>query len=402
MKHICLLILLFNCFLGNCFADDWTVNTVAYNMTGLSSVAVDINNNPIVSFTTIPYPAYSALYAVTQTDSGYDVNQIRTGAAWPKIIVNSNNELTIAFQTLGGNVWYGTKSSWFDWFFSQVASTAPVACPDIALTSNDIPHLAYIGGSGYVEHAFYNIQTQQWVKETLTGFGNYSIGNLDIDIDSSGRILIGCHDRGGTLRCAVSTNGSWYYLPVMQTSDADSGFAAGDLPAVAYIKSEMLYYAVYISEIGWVETQIGIARTTGHKRYSLAHSSTGIPGIAYSDNGILMYATNIAGGWTTVPVDQYGKYIDLIFDRSDNPLISYAGFDDCLAVPVIKLAGIGLESFNIADLNNDKIVNFSDFAIMAEYWMMTLPAPDRALGDLTENAVVDVRDLRYFGCYWLN
>jgi hypothetical protein len=103
-----------------------------------------------------------------------------------------------------------------------------------------------------------------------------------------------------------------------------------------------------------------------------------------------------------VQIDEIGGYPDLIFDCNDKPLIAYVGFDDCLGVQVIKLAGIGLEGFNIADLNNDKIVNFSDFAILAEHWMATLSVPDKTIGDFDQNAVIDSSDLKWLGCYWLN
>lgn len=400
----CLLCGLF--FSGVCFAENWTINTMAYGMDGLPSAAVDINNNPIVAFNPVSYPGYGKLYTVTKTDTGYQSEQVgdKDTTAWPKLVISSNNELGIVFQTSTGELWYGTKSSWFDWVFSQVTGGAPYAKPDMALTSNDIPHIAYVSGSpGYVTHSFFDVHSQQWSTETLTGFGNYSLGCIDIDIDTSGRILIGCNDRGGVTRCAVYSDGFWNYLPVIeQTFYADSGFTADGLPAVAYTKQDTLCYAVYINEIiGWVATQIAPVQDGGHKMLSLAHNSYGAAGVAYRYNNALMYATNIAGMWTTTEVDQYGQYLDLIFDHNDKPLIAYTGLDDCLGVPVIKLAGIDLEPLNIADLDNDKIVNFSDFRILADYWMAILPEPDLTIGDFDQDAKIDALDLRWLSCNWL-
>ncbi|MFA6176740.1 MAG: dockerin type I domain-containing protein, partial [Phycisphaerae bacterium] len=152
--------------------------------------------------------------------------------------------------------------------------------------------------------------------------------------------------------------------------------------------------------IGWVETPIEPA--TPQFKVSLAHNSTGIPGIAYTYIDKLMYATNIAGGWTTTEIDTAGYYPDLIFDRTDKPLIVYNSNDECLSLNVVKLAGIGLEPFNIADLNNDKAINFKDFAVMAENWMTILPQPDSSAGDFNRDATVDALDLKWLGCNWLH
>jgi hypothetical protein len=97
-----------------------------------------------------------------------------------------------------------------------------------------------------------------------------------------------------------------------------------------------------------------------------------------------------------------GAKPNLIFDHNDKPLMVYDGYDECAGVQTLNIAGIGLEGFNIADLNNDKIVNFYDFAVLAEHWMTTLPEPDKTVGDLTGDAVIDAKDLKWLSCYWLN
>ena len=52
-------------------------------------------------------------------------------------------------------------------------------------------------------------------------------------------------------------------------------------------------------------------------------------------------------------------------------------------------------------MNNDKFVNFEDFAFMAEYWMTVLPGPDISVGDFTLDAAVDFGDLKWISCNWL-
>jgi hypothetical protein len=265
------------------------------------------------------------------------------------------------------------------------------------LTVNDIPHIAYIYQER-IYHAFYDVHSQQWIEEELSGFGYHAFTTISIDAASDGRILISCSEESN-IRTAVYSNGYWNYLPLLFGYRADGAFTSDGLPAVAFESSE-LTYAVYINEIiGWVETPVSTFVPWGY--CSLAQSSTGVPGIAYIDNDKLMYATNIAGGWTTVQIDERGWYPNLIFDHNNKPLIAYSSYDYCLGTLVIKLAGISLEPFNIADLNKDGIVNLYDFAILANYWMTILPQPDLAIGDFDQNAKVDVLDLKWLGCNWL-
>jgi len=352
-------------FCGNCFAEDtWTINTVAYGISGPPSVTVDINNNPVMAFTSNPY-SYSYLYTATQTDTGYQVEkvQVRSPAVWPRIATTSNNELAMTFNEIRGFC-YASKGSWFDWAFSY--PQIQIGVLDLALTDNDIPHTVSIRSPGYVEHAFFDVHSQQWAKETLSGFGQLMSGYAKIDIDSSGKILVCCFDnsKGKTL-CAVSSNGFWNYLPVINSAIyPDCSFTADGLPSVAYIKSNQICYAVYVNDIiGWVETQI--AYCSSNSWVSLGHSSTGIPGISYFSNNKLMYATNIAGGWTTTEIDVVGtsSYSDLIFDKNDKPLIVYNGIDARLGnLPMIKLAGIGLASlktgFDVSGTVTDRLTGF--------------------------------------------
>ncbi|MFA5291620.1 MAG: dockerin type I domain-containing protein [Phycisphaerae bacterium] len=402
----CILCVLLFCVIvlcGDCFAEDsWTVNTIAYDVDSAPSIAVDINNNPIAAFTLGNIDP--ALYTAAQTPAGYQVERVADiyPAFWPKIMVNSNNETSITFCQ-GSEIWYAVKGSWFGWSYWRLDGLE-AGYQDISLTDNDIPHLAYVNPSTrYVEHAFFDIHSQQWQRETLSGMGQMQTAYACIDTDGSGRILISCFDYSkAETFCAIYEDGFWKYLPAVEGFYSDCSFTSDGLPAIAYsIKRTLsLCYAVYVNDIiGWVETKI--APTTPQFKVSLRHSSTGIAGIAYIYQDKLMYAANVAGGWTTVQIDERGAYPELIFDRNDKPLIAYSSYDYCIDKPVIKLAGIGLEGFNITDLNNDKIVNFRDFAILAEYWLTALPEPDLTIGDFDRNAKIDALDLRWLGCNWL-
>jgi hypothetical protein len=379
---------------GDCFADSWTINAIAYDIGRRATVAVDINNKPIVASESYP----QNLVLIRQIPEGYEVNSIpqTSNGSYPKLKVTSNNELALSFLK-SGQLWYGSKSDWFDWIFSQVQSSY-VTIFDVALTANDIPHIAY-NYQNWIYHAFYDVHSQQWVKEQLTGFGNHTFAAISIDIDLDDRIMISCSE-GGNVQTAVYSDGFWNHLPSLSGYRADCSFTADNLPAVAFERSSQIIYAVHINEvIGWAETSVATFMSRAY--CSLAHSSTGIPGIAYIDDGALMYATNVAGGWTTIQIDEKGNYSELIFDHNDKPLIVYNSYDYCLDMPVLKLAGIGLEGFNIADLNNDKVVNFKDFAVTAEYWMAQSTPPDFLTGDLNKDGFVNNEDLRWLSCNWL-
>jgi hypothetical protein len=401
MKCICFVFLLCTVFFcSDCLADSWAVNTIAYGIEGSASVAVDINNSPIV----VSGKYSRDLMLIRQTPNGYEVNSISqaSGGRYPKLKVTTNNELALSFL-ISDQLWYGSKSDWFDWVFSQVEISS-VKIADMALTANDIPHIVYYDYQGWIYHAFYDIHSQQWVKEQLSGFGNHTFLSTSVDIDSDGRIVISCSE-GGNIRTAIYSDGFWNYLPLLTGYGAvDAAFTPDNLPSVVFGRPYQLIYAVYINDIiGWVETVVDSSALLPPPGYpiSLSYDSAGIPGIAYMNTGKLMYATNVAGGWTILQIDLNGSYPDLIFDHNDKPLIVYSSYDDCIGVSVTKLAGIGLEGFNVADLNNDKIVNFRDFAVMAEYWMAQSTPPDFLAGDLNKDSFVNNGDLKWLGCNWL-
>lgn len=387
---------------GICFAgDSFVVNTAAYDVYGPASVAVDINNTPVV----VSENSLIDLVLINQVSNGYEVNSIpqTSGSEVPHLLVTSNNELALCFIK-GGELWYGSKGSWFDWSFFQVAGPSVNTC-DMALTASDIPHIAYIR-QNEAYHVFYDVRSQQWITEHLYGFGSILKYKIDIDISGDGKIMIVCSN-DYEIAAAICEGGFWRYLSSIgvyfMNLSIDCSFTSDNLPAVAYLAGSELIYAVYVSDIiGWVKTVVtGYIGTYPSNSVSLSHSSAGVPGIGYVDGYKLMYATNVTAVWTTVIVDEHGIYPDLLFDGNDKPLFVYSSYDYCVDKLVTKLAGIGLEGFNITDLNNDKFVNFEDFAVMAESWMHMLLQPDISVGDFTLDGAVDFGDLKWLCCSWL-
>ena len=411
-------------FCGVCFADDsFTVNVVSYGTTNSGTVAVDMNNSPVIASHTADYEGISI---ITQTPAGYEANGVpdTNGGVWPRLKFTSNNELSLVYLKnlsdieISYELWYGSKGSWFDWTFSRIEGSPPsyfsLSRPDMDLTSNDIPHIVYyrsggVQGSG-IFHTFFDVHSQQWIKEKLTGFGSGTLSNLSIDIDPDSKIMVSASNTQ-EVKVAVYSDGFWNYLPSLQAGSnkiSSGSFTADSLPAVAFERSGQIIYAVYINDIiGWVETVVApVVAPSSQYSIALAHSSTNVPGIVYVDNRSLMYATNVAGGWTTTMIDEQvaGEAMpNLIFDHNDKPLMVYGGYDEYADMQTLNIAGIGLEGFNVADLNNDKIVNFSDFAVLAEYWMdETCCAPNWCKGtDFDHSGSVDMLDLATFARYWL-
>ncbi len=75
------------------------------------------------------------------------------------------------------------------------------------------------------------------------------------------------------------------------------------------------------------------------------------------------------------------------------------------AIVVLAMASIAdaIECFPepnaYPDFNNDKIVNFSDFAIFAENWRKS---GSSLKGDFDDSGAVDTNDLETFAYFWLN
>lgn len=84
----------------------------------------------------------------------------------------------------------------------------------------------------------------------------------------------------------------------------------------------------------------------------------------------------------------------------------------------LKVLSMGLDSENgwlyagtdggavwrlgIVDVNNDGMINFSDYAVFADNWMNTCSAPDWCRGcDLNSSGAVDLEDLLNLAGHWL-
>lgn len=387
-----------------CIAENWVINTIDSKIGGKPSFAVDSNNSLLIVHAT----GKDADLALQRSSNYYESNVIPNTSYCEicSLKVTSNDEIALVFlDTSTKKIWYAIKGNWFDWTFTEVSFSDCLGI-DMALSENDIPHIVYIqniNGQNRVIHSWFDIQSSSWMHETMFGFNAANIFHPpDIDISASGKIIISCSDSDNQMRAAVFLNGFWDYLPAIQNfSPPNACFTPDEIPATAYIRDGTMYYSVYIDGIGWHETPICLAEATDPPReISLAHSSTGIPGIAFVTREGLMYASKVSALWTVTKID-YGFLQDLVFNLNDKPLIAYYRGGGCLNEAVLKVAGIDIDYFHLADLDKNKIINFADFAILAEHWMAILPEPQRSIGDFTENGIIDADDLKWLGCNWL-
>jgi hypothetical protein len=70
----------------------------------------------------------------------------------------------------------------------------------------------------------------------------------------------------------------------------------------------------------------------------------------------------------------------------------------CLTICSLALAGSNLDPNLYPNLNGDEIINFTDFALMANNWLLT---DDGLAGDFDDSNLVDYNDLSSIANYWL-
>jgi hypothetical protein len=134
----------------------------------------------------------------------------------------------------------------------------------------------------------------------------------------------------------------------------------------------------------------------------MAVNSNGSVGIAYAGiDGNLHYASNNTT-WTDVIVDESSPGAinnpTLIFDNNDKPLICYYDRDTFWG-SAVKVAGIGIKKYRLADLTGDGEVNLDDWAILASQWQMTGWYEHTA--DINRSGVVNAADLHIMAIQWL-
>ncbi|MFV1981065.1 MAG: T9SS type A sorting domain-containing protein [Rhodothermia bacterium] len=217
------------------------------------------------------------------------------------------------------------------WTLHQVASGA--AKPALALTSDGIPHIAYMleANAGYVHHAIWNDETAAFeISEVVTG---YFYGPLAIAVDSDGRSHINYHDHTSQDQQHVfQTDQGWVNEPIRSPGhdgwdnsivvDASGGIHTSSVdPSGTGVE-----YARRMTS-SWEVEAVGSGAVNYGFGTSLALDPDGVPHIAYFDDGNmdLMLASR-TGAWSITAVDtdgDVGRFASLRIDANGTKHIAY-------------------------------------------------------------------------------
>lgn len=295
---------------------------------------------------------------------------------------------------------FGSKADWYDWSYSLLPAGRVCA---MTLSGNGKPHLL-INNAGLLYYVSYDIQTGQWTQELLDT--SVSVWLAGIDCTDDGRVLAVYCKSPISFFIAVREKGGWTSLPTLSSRWLRGSFLPDGMIAAAYLSQDnSVNYAVYPDvQIGWVITPTG---ATSGIVTALDHNQNGVAGIAYFkiEGNIyqLYYATNIGGGWTHTPVDKTlsspEHRIRLAFDNTGKPLLAYLSPTSYL--PVLKLAGIGLEPYCVSDINRDGRVDGGDFVILSQNWMHEIPQGQSCPADINRDGEVNQEDLYELAALWL-
>lgn len=273
-------------YLYNIFITDtgvtYGVDTVGVNCGSFSSLIIDSNGNPHISFTVNDC---SAIKYAQKIEGNWVIETVDTG--WFRLpvplVLDSENNPHIIYVTQETSVYvvkYAKKTG-DTWNIETVGEPVDAMRPrlSIALDSDNKPYLAY--GDADPDSAWYAIKIgNDWFVEKIGGIDPA----LALDSDDNPHISYYAIDAGN---------------PVMRYSRKTAG--------------------------GWVNETID-SSTWNLRSSSLALDTSDNPHISYSNGTHLKYAAKIEENWATHTVDSMGgEFTCLALDSNNNPHILYYG-----------------------------------------------------------------------------
>ncbi|MBN1385299.1 MAG: T9SS type A sorting domain-containing protein [Elusimicrobia bacterium] len=275
----------------------WTIETVFSNGYGrYSSIAIDSNGIPHIAH---HYYTSDDLVYSSRTATGWSTSSVDTTGAVGRrgsIAVDSNNNPHISYQYKPAGNYVIKYASWTgtSWSIENVDTTGNDGFvgwdTEIALDSNNIPHIAYYDDGSYtVNYASWT--HAGWSTQQVEAVGKRSgFEVLDIAIDSNNIPHISYHD--GTsfdLKYASWTGTSW----ATQTVDSQSD--------------------------------------VGRDNCIVIDTTTNVPYISYmeNENYELKFTSWTGASWSTHTIDaegNIGSYTSISLDLNSNPHISYYDF----------------------------------------------------------------------------
>jgi len=305
------------------------------NVGGFTSIALDSNNNPHISY-----------YDYTNGDLKY---AYKNASGWHIETVDSEGDVgqstSIALRKLG--LWELPHISYYDytngdlkyayydgsnWHIETVDSEGCVGWQtSIALDSRGYPHISYHDYSnGDLKYAYksFNPLTQrfEWHIETVDA-GDVG-GFTSIALDSNDNPHISYY-ASSDLRYAYKDY-CWHIDTVDSEGEVGEftsiALDSRGYPHISYrdIISGNLKYAYYDGSNWHIETVDSFSDRVPGGSTSIALDSRGYPHISYTTSGFgLRYAYKDAYGWHIETVDAVGGYTSIALDSNDNPHISY-------------------------------------------------------------------------------
>lgn len=273
-------------YLYNIFITDteatYTVDTVDLNCGSFSSLIIDSNGNPHISYTVSDF---SAIKYAKKIEGNWAIETVDTG--WFRLPVplalDSENNLHISYVTQETSLYvvkYAKKTG-DTWNIETVGEPVDAMRPglSIALDSDNMPHIAF--GDADPDSAWYATKVgNEWVIEKIGGIDP----SLALDSDDNPHISYYAMDGGN---------------PVVRYSRKIAG--------------------------GWVNETID-SSTWNLRSSSLALDTSENPNISYSNGTHLRYAAKIGENWTIHTVDSMGgDFTCLKLDSNNYAHILYYG-----------------------------------------------------------------------------
>jgi hypothetical protein len=314
----------------------WVIETAysaSYVTTSQTSLALDHDNNPHISFTIIGTNGHDAAYTVKSGGvwTAENVQSLYEVGTYSSLALDSHGTPHMSFsqQSPSTHIYYASKSG-SGWTSEVVVSHHTLIYSSLELDSSGSPHISYLNNTNSV--LMYATKSgTTWTSEVVD---SEVMGVNSLLLDSAGNPHISYFDKeNSALKYATKSGTTWIIEPVDNdgNSGRDSSIAldSDGNPHISYYGPGYLKYASKSSAGIWT-TEI-VDHPTG--RYvgwhtSLAIDSNDNPHISYysSSGGDLKYATKSSGTWAITTVDTVGtvgEYNSLALDSNNMPHISY-------------------------------------------------------------------------------
>ncbi|MCL4835894.1 MAG: tandem-95 repeat protein, partial [Caldilineaceae bacterium] len=230
---------------------------------------------------------------------------------------------------------------------------------DLALDSNDIPHVAFIDSdsSSKVSVKKYNAENDSWQYLGAPGFSATYATEVSLAFDSNDTLYVAYREASSTIKANVkkfdSNSGVWvqvgsvdftpglaYYLSLALDSNG--------VPYVAYMDGANSYKASVMKFNGTSWVNVGIAGFTANRAeyISLALDSNNVPYVAFKDAlttskaNVMKFTGSV---WSQVGAANFSPgytiHLSLALDSNDRPLLAFQDGANDYKASVMRYSG---------------------------------------------------------------